>query len=71
MRPLLSLALSAFLVFALPFGDAEAKRLGGGLNLGKQTSSYSRSTTTTKPTSATAPSATRSGASRWLGPRLP
>jgi len=70
MQRLLSFALTAFLVFALPFGDAEAKRLGGGLNLGKQTSSYSRSSTTTntRNTSSTAQSSTRSGASRWLGP---
>lgn len=69
MQRLFSLALSAFLVLALPFGDAEAKRLGGGLNLGKQTSSYSRSSTTnTNTTSSAAQSSTRSGASRWLGP---
>jgi predicted lipid-binding transport protein (Tim44 family) len=70
MQRLFTLALTAFLVFALPYGDAEAKRLGGGLNLGKQTSSYSRSSTTntTKSSSTATQSATRSGASRWLGP---
>ena len=70
MQRLFTLAVTAFLVFALPYGDAEAKRLGGGLNLGKQTSSYSRSSTTntTKSSSAATPSGTRSGASRWLGP---
>jgi predicted lipid-binding transport protein (Tim44 family) len=67
MQRFFSLALTAFLALALPLGDAEAKRFGGGLSLGKQTNSYSRSTTKTAP-SATSQAAPRSGASRWLGP---
>lgn len=66
--------LAAFLAISLfPLADAEAKRLGGGSNLGKQYQTMPRQATPPRQDQApvagqraAAPAA--SGASRWLGP---
>ena len=71
----LALALLAFSLFAIPI--AEAKRLGGGSNLGKQYSPPPASASTqqarssqipTNQSSAAAQAPRATGASRWLGP---
>ncbi len=68
------LFLAAFLLVTLPHA-AEAKRIGGGSNVGKQYSAPKSSTTsptTTQrqdaPSHAAAGAPRPSGASRWLGP---
>ena len=76
MKILLALALAILTFSLLAMPIAEAKRLGGGSNLGKQYSSppasastqqaRSSHTTATQPNSAQATRA--AGASRWLGP---
>ena len=76
MKNLLALALAILTFSLLAMPIAEAKRLGGGSNLGKQYSSppasastqqaRSSHTTATQPNSAQATRA--AGASRWLGP---
>lgn len=76
MKNLLALALAILTFSLLAMPIAEAKRLGGGSNLGKQYSSPPASASTqqarsshptaTQPNSAQATRA--AGASRWLGP---
>jgi len=63
--------VSIGLLFAMGLQTAEAKRLGGGINLGQQKQSYTRQATTpntasTTTTRTTAPAT--GGASRWFGP---
>ena len=70
MKTILTFILALLTVSVLAIPDAEAKRMGGGSNLGRQT---------TMPKQAQAPAAApaqrpgaaapaASGASRWLGP---
>lgn len=70
-----ALALLTFTLLAMPV--AEAKRLGGGSNLGKQYSTPPATASTAQPRSSSAPANQTStavqapratGASRWLGP---
>jgi predicted lipid-binding transport protein (Tim44 family) len=73
MKKLLSLIIVLFAAGTLFAATAEAKRMGGGMSLGKQ---YSSSRSATPPRQSTTPSqgaaaagqAGKSGASRWLGP---
>jgi predicted lipid-binding transport protein (Tim44 family) len=71
-----AVAMIAVAVLSVP-ADVEAKRLGGGTNLGKQSSGMQRqaqpAATAQRPTQPSAAPATAgqrpaSGASRWLGP---
>jgi predicted lipid-binding transport protein (Tim44 family) len=72
MRTLLTLAIVVLAATVVVTPAAEAKRFGGGLNLGKQYSAPRSAPQ--KPLQQTAPSrppaapGARSGASRWLGP---
>ena len=75
MKTLLALALTLFAVTLITLPEAEAKRFGGGMSLGKQSKSMPRTaprqTQQAAPPSsqATAGAAARTGgASRWLGP---
>jgi len=77
LRNILSLLFIGLVSFALTMNDAEAKRLGSGQNLGRESPTYSRpASPSAAPQAAPAPSGTRpatpaparSGASRWLGP---
>lgn len=75
MKILFAFALSLFAVTLITLPDAEAKRFGGGLNLGKQFKSTPRAAPrqpqqTAPSRSQAAPGAAgrASGASRWLGP---
>jgi len=74
MKKILSLCFVALLSFGLAVQDADAKRFGGGGNIGKQRSSTSQQTATPPkpaqaPAAAPAPAAPApSGASKWLGP---
>jgi predicted lipid-binding transport protein (Tim44 family) len=72
MKKFLSLFFVALVSFGLAAQDADAKRFGGGGNIGKQRSSMSQQTAT-PPKPAQAPSAAPApapagGASKWLGP---
>jgi len=70
MKKLLSLCFVALVSFGLAVQDADAKRFGGGSNIGKQRSTTSQQTAT-PPKPAQAPAAApapASGASKWLGP---
>lgn len=68
MQRILLALFAAFLTFALPVHDAEAKRFGGGSSSGLQRSTTPQKqaapTNTTAPTGASAPAGQRS----WLGP---
>lgn len=72
MRNLLSFLLVALISFTLTVDLAEAKRLGGGGNLGKQRHSYSRQaapqTPPASPSQQQAFPRPASNMSRWLGP---
>ena len=72
MRNLLSFLLVALMSFTLAMDLAQAKRFGGGGNLGKQRPSYSqRAAPQTPPASPSQQQASprpASNASRWLGP---
>lgn len=69
MKNLLSLFFVALVSFGLVVQDADAKRFGGGGNVGKQRSTTSQQTATPpKPAPAAAPTPAPSGASKWLGP---
>jgi predicted lipid-binding transport protein (Tim44 family) len=75
MKILFAFALSLFAVTLITLPDAEARRFGGGLNLGKQFKSTPRAAPrqpqqTAPSRSQAAPGAAgrASGASRWLGP---
>lgn len=72
---LVMVAGSAFAMLAVSF-DAEARRMGGGLNSGRQSTNVMQQRQATNPPAAAAPAAgataatagARAGASRWLGP---
>lgn len=76
MKTLFAFTLALFAVTLITLPDAEAKRFGGGMSLGKQFKSTPR--TTPRQTQQAAPSSAQaaagaaasrtSGASRWLGP---
>ena len=71
MKKFLSLFFVALVSFGLAVQDADAKRFGGGSNIGKQRSTTSQQTATPpKPAQApaAAPAPAQSGASKWLGP---
>jgi predicted lipid-binding transport protein (Tim44 family) len=73
MKKLLGLVAMLFTVSTLFMLDAEAKRLGGGMSLGKQYSSSPSAAKKPTQGAAAAPNAAAnsgraSGASRWLGP---
>lgn len=71
MKKFLSLFFVALVSFGLAVQDADAKRFGGGGNIGKQRSTTSQQTATPpKPAQApaAAPAPAPSGASKWLGP---
>lgn len=71
MKKFLSLFFVALVSFGLAVQDADAKRFGGGGNVGKQRSSTTQqSATPAKPAQApaAAPAPAPSGASKWLGP---
>ena len=71
MKKFLSLFFVALVSFGLAVQDADAKRFGGGGNIGKQRSTTSQQTATpAKPAQApaAAPAPAPSGASKWLGP---
>lgn len=66
MQRILLALFAAFLAFALPMQEAEAKRFGGGSSSGLQRSvtPQKQAAPASTPTSATAPAGQRS----WLGP---
>lgn len=67
MTKLFTLVFVALIGFGLSVQNADAKRLGGGSSIGKQTSSPQKQAQ--PPAQAPAPGAPApSGASRWLGP---
>jgi predicted lipid-binding transport protein (Tim44 family) len=67
MTRLFTLLFVALISFGLTAQDADAKRLGGGSSIGKQTTSPQKQAQ--PPAQAPAPAAPApSGASRWLGP---
>ncbi len=70
MKTLLTLLLALITVSVLTIPEAEAKRLGGGSNLGRQTTmprqAPAATPAQTQRPGAAAPAA--GGASRWLGP---
>lgn len=74
MKILFTFVLALFAATLVTLPDAEAKRFGGGLSLGKQFKSTPR--TAPRQTQQAAPNASKaagaagrtSGASRWLGP---
>lgn len=72
MRKLALFFLALFGIGLFAFGDAEARRMGGGSNLGKQYNVPSQSARPSAPTagatSPTSPTPATGGASRWLGP---
>lgn len=71
MKKFLSLFFVALVSFGLAVQDADAKRFGGGGNIGKQRSTTTQQTATpAKPAQApaAAPAPAPSGASKWLGP---
>ena len=77
MNKLLSLFFVALVSFGLAVQDADAKRFGGGGNIGKQRSTTSHQTATppkpaqapaAAPAPAPTPAPAPSGASKWLGP---
>lgn len=69
MKKLLSLFFVMLVSFGLAVQDADAKRFGGGGNVGKQRSTTSQQTATPpKPAQAPAAAPAPSGASKWLGP---
>ncbi|MCG6861757.1 MAG: 39S ribosomal protein L45 [Chromatiaceae bacterium] len=75
MKTLIAFALALFAVTMVTLPDAEARRFGGGMSLGKQFKSTPRTTprqaqsAAPRGSQATAGAAGRtSGASRWLGP---
>ena len=75
MNKFLSLFFVALLSFGLAVQDADAKRFGGGGNIGKQRSTTTQQTATPpKPAQApaaapaAAPAPAKSGMSKWLGP---
>ena len=72
MKKLLSLFFVILMSFGLAVQNADAKRFGGGGNVGKQRATTSQQTATPpKPAqapAAPAPAPAPSGASKWLGP---
>jgi len=72
MKTVLTFVLALLTVSVLAIPDAEAKRMGGGSNLGRQTTMPKQAQTpAAAPTQAQRPGAAApaaSGASRWLGP---
>jgi len=69
MKNLLFLFFVALASFGLAVQDADAKRFGGGGDVGKQRSTTSQQTATPpKPAQAPAAAPAPSGASKWLGP---
>jgi len=67
MTRLLSLLFATLIGFGLVVQDADARRMGGGSSIGRQTTSPQKQAT--PPAQAPAPAAPApSGASRWLGP---
>jgi len=70
MKHLFALVLTLFISFALVTTDAEARRFGGGGNIGKQRQSYSQQQATPQryAPAAPAPAAPAPGGNRWLGP---
>lgn len=77
MKKFLSLFFVALIGFGLAVQDADAKRFGGGSNVGKQRSMSApqqSNATPAKPAQApaaapnTPPAPAQSGASKWLGP---
>ncbi len=71
MNKIFTLFFVALISFGLTAQDADAKRMGGGSSIGKQSSTTSQQTAT-PPKQAQAPAAAPapapSGASKWLGP---
>ena len=72
MKTILTFVLALLTVSVLAIPDAEAKRMGGGSNLGRQTTMPKQAQApAAAPTQAQRPGAAApaaSGASRWLGP---
>jgi predicted lipid-binding transport protein (Tim44 family) len=72
MKTILTLVLALLTVTVLTIPDAEAKRMGGGSNLGRQTAMPRQAQPpAAAPSQAQRPAAAApaaSGASRWLGP---
>lgn len=71
MKKLVFLLVTLFSVGLIGLSDAEARRMGGGSNLGKQYSVPSQAARPAGPTSSLsspAMPAAAGGASRWLGP---
>ena len=72
MKTILTVVLALLTVTVLTIPDAEARRLGGGSNLGRQTTMPRQAQTpAAAPTQAQRPGAAApaaGGASRWLGP---
>ncbi len=72
MKTILTFVLALITVSVLNIPDAEAKRMGGGSNLGRQTTMPKQAPApAAAPTQAQRPGAAApaaSGASRWLGP---
>jgi predicted lipid-binding transport protein (Tim44 family) len=68
MKRLFAFALTLFISFALVTTDAEARRFGGGGNIGKQRQSYSQQQATPQRSAPAAPAAPAPGGNRWLGP---
>ena len=72
MKTILTVVLALLTVTVLTIPDAEARRMGGGSNLGRQTTMPRQAQTpAAAPTQAQRPGAAApaaGGASRWLGP---
>lgn len=68
MKRFFVLAFAAFIGMGLALDDAEARRLGGGKNLGKQRESVNQAAPKPPPQAAPQQPAAPAGGSRWLGP---
>ncbi len=67
MKQTLTFLTLAFLSFGLLAFDAEAKRMGGGKNIGTQRQSVNPAPNTQKAAPATTPAAAPSAGSKWGG----
>ena len=69
MTKLFALSFAVLIGLGLMVQDADARRLGGGSSIGKQSSTTTTQKQAQPPAQAPAPAAPApSGASRWLGP---